>query len=555
VDRIVTQNTLPPITDAPILDVPDRTLSDADLNDNSWMQSILRPALIAIAAVCLVLAMLAFIRRIMPSLPLVYTELLALIGALASITGSITTTWLAQPGQRSKRSAGYRAAEMVLILGITRIAIWLTTDSFPGVEQFLLKPVDSFLDGYFLVGALVVMLAWIMSTAMTEDLLAMALQPDDLYIVRGVGDRWQDTARPVYTDRPAILRRFVARWVVGGILLVIFAAGSRYDLPESGFFGVVRQNIDPTVIGAIIVYFLAGLVLISQGQLALLRSRWILQKTPSAPAVLQNWPVYALMIIVLIGIVAALLPLGGTFYLAQILSATLAAIYFFLFGIFRFFLTLFMMLLSWLTGEPVEEAPPPPEPMPTPALDIPPENAAVLPPWTGGLFFWAFAAILLGYAAYIYFSGKGSDFAWARRIWAMLRMRWLALFGAYQTWQAARLRAQASRAEEALRGKDRALPDWLRLRGLDPDRQVRYYYLALLHRAEEAGLPRKEAETPLHYAPRLAEQLDADELNRTAIADLTDAFVQVRYAGSHVAPDRLAQIKQVWRQLKRTLRL
>jgi hypothetical protein len=84
---------------------------------------------------------------------------------------------------------------------------------------------------------------------------------------------------------------------------------------------------------------------------------------------------------------------------------------------------------------------------------------------------------------------------------------------------------------------------------------VRYYYLALLHRAEEAGLPRREAETPLHYAPRLAEQLDADELNRTAITDLTDAFVQVRYAGSHVAPDRLAKLKQVWRQLKRTLRL
>jgi hypothetical protein len=93
------------------------------------------------------------------------------------------------------------------------------------------------------------------------------------------------------------------------------------------------------------------------------------------------------------------------------------------------------------------------------------------------------------------------------------------------------------------------------LRGLDADRQVRYYYLALLHRAEEAGLPRRDAETPLHYAPRLADQLEADDANRAAIADLTDAFVQVRYAGDHVAPDRLAQIKQVWRQLKKRLRL
>jgi hypothetical protein len=551
----VTQNIIPPAGEPPTFEDADAPLSASDLNDTSWMQSVLRPALIAVMAVCLVLALVAFIRRIVPSLPGVYTELLAVMGALASITGSITTTWLAQPGQRGKRNAGYRAAEIVLILGATRIAIWLTTDSFPGLEQFLLRPVDSLLDGYFVAGVVVVLLAWIMSTAMTEDHLALALQPDDLYIVRGVGDRWTDTARPVYTDRPAILRRFVARWVVGGILLVIFAAGSRYDLPENGFLGVIRQNIDPVVISAIIVYFLSGLVLISHGQLALLRSRWILQKVPSAPAVLRNWPVFALMVIVAVGIVAALLPLGGTFYLAQIISAVLAGIYFFLFGVFRFFLSLFLGLLSWLTGEPVEEPPPAPEPMPTPALEPPPDVASTLPPWTGGVIFWVFAALLLGYAAYIYFSGKGTNFEWLRRIWQMLRMRWQMLFGAYQQWQAARLRERALRAEENLRGQRRGLPSWLSLRGLDPDRQVRYYYLALLHRAEEAGLPRQKAETPLRYAPRLAEQLEADETHRAAITDLTEAFIQVRYAGNHVSPDHVARLKQVWRQLKKILQL
>jgi hypothetical protein len=111
------------------------------------------------------------------------------------------------------------------------------------------------------------------------------------------------------------------------------------------------------------------------------------------------------------------------------------------------------------------------------------------------------------------------------------------------------------RAEEALRGNRSALPGWLSLRGLDPDRQVRYYYLALLHRAEEAGLARKGAETPLRFAPRLAEQLEEDDENRAAISDLTEAFVQVRYAGDHVAPDRLDRIKQVWRQLRKTLKL
>ena len=183
----------------------------------------------------------------------------------------------------------------------------------------LTHPLDNLLDGYFLVGAFVILLAWFMATAMTDDLLAMALQPDDIYMTRTFTDRWQDTARPVYTDRAGILRRFVARWVVGGVLLVILAAGSRFAMPENGLFAILRQNIDPTVVAAIIVYFLLGLVLVSQGQIALLRARWALQKTPSTQSVLRNWPFYALLLIVIIGIIAALLPLGGTFRLAQII--------------------------------------------------------------------------------------------------------------------------------------------------------------------------------------------------------------------------------------------
>lgn len=534
---------------------PAAPLTPVDLYDQPWMQSVLRPVIIAVMAGCLVLALLAFIRRLVPDLPLVYTQILLVVGMAASVVGSITTTWLAQPGQRGKRNAGYRTAELALILMVTRVSIWLVEGAWPGVEQFFLRPVDSLLDGYFLVGFLVVFLAWVMSAAMTDDLLAMALQPDDLYMTRSFGDRWQDTARPVYTDRPAILRRFVARWVVGGILLIILAAGSRIELPENGFFGIIRQHIDPTVITAIIVYFLLGLVLISQGQLALQRARWMLQKTPSAPSVLRNWPVYALLLILLAGVVAALLPLGGTFWLAQILTTIISTVYFVLFGIFRFFLSLFLLLVSWLTGEPAETPPPPPPPQQAAMPEMPPAVESAMPPWAGGAVFWLLTALLLGYAAYIYFSGKGFTFAWAKQLWAMLRERWQQLFGAYQGWQAARLAAALARAQGEGAHANRRLPSWLRLRNLDPQRQVRYYYLSILHHAEQAGLARQESETPLHYAPRLAEQMETDESGRQAIRDLTDAFVEVRYGGSAVPPTRLAQTKAVWEQLKRLLRL
>lgn len=530
-------------------------ITPVDLYDRPWMQSVLRPLLIAIMAGCLVLALLAFIRRLAPDLPAFYTQLLVVVGMAASAIGSITTTWLAQPGQRGKRNIGYRAAELALILMVTRVSIWLVEGAWPGIEQFFVRPVDSLLDGYFLAGLLVVFLAWVMSTSMTEDLLAMALQPDDLYMTRTFGDRWQDTARPVYTDRPAILRRFVARWVAGGILLILLAAGSRLELPEKGFLGIIRQHIDPTVITAIIVYFLLGLVLISQGQLALQRARWTLQKTPSAASVLRNWPVYALGLILLVGVVAALMPLGGTFWLAQILTTIITTVYFVLFGIFRFFLSLFLLLVSWLTGEPAETPPLPPPPQQAAMPETLPAAESTLPPWAGGAVFWLLTALLLGYAAYIYFSGKGFTFAWARQLWQMLRERWQQLFGAYQGWQAERLRAALARNQAQGQSAARGLPGWLRLRNLDPQRQIRYYYLSILHHAGQAGLPRQESETPLHYAPRLAARLEADEAGQEAIRELTEAFIDVRYAGDAVPPARLAQTKAVWEQIKRLLRL
>ena len=46
-----------------------------------------------------------------------------------------------------------------------------------------------------------------------------------------------------------------------------------------------------------------------------------------------------------------------------------------------------------------------------------------------------------------------------------------------------------------------------------------------------------------------------EEADRTAITELTDAFVQVRYAQAHVPPDRLAHVKAVWQHVRQLLRL
>lgn len=529
------------------------------LADRPWLTSLWRPLLITVLAGCLVVAFVAFMRRLLPDLPASYTQLLLVIGLFTAAIGCVSTTWLSQPSQRSNRNAGYRALELLFILLVTRIAIWGATGDWPGFD-LILRPLDSLLDGYFVVGLIAVLLAWIMAVSMTEDMIGMALRADDLYMARTYTDKWQDTARPVYTDRPAILRRFTGRWVTGGVLLVVMAAGSRFAPPERGYFlPIIGQNIDRAVIIAVIVYFLAGLALISQGQLALMRARWTLQKTPSSPSVLRNWPIYSLILIVAVAAIAVLLPLGGTFHLALILTTVIEFAYWLVMQIFGLFLGLFLLLASlFARDEPQEEVVPTPEPQPVITPEPVTEPPIELPPWTGGTIFWIVAALLLGYAAYIYFGGHSMTFRWLNQLWLMIRMRWQQIIGAYQGWQATHLRSVEESDKGSTRSRRRRLMAWLGYRGLDSDSQVRYYYLSMLEQAEQAGYSRRKSETPSHYAPRLAEQIsdeDEDGDGAEAVHDLTEAFVRVRYADDHYDSLEVERLRGLWNRLKRLLRL
>ncbi len=271
---------------------------------------------------------------------------------------------------------------------------------------------------------------------------------------------------------------------------------------------------------------------------------------------LQNWPAYALAFIALIGVVSALMPLGGTFWLAQIISTVLRAIYSVLFSIFRFFLMLLFMLIALLSGKSPQNVPQQPPPAPPPQIQAQPPAVNHMPPWLGGLVFWILIALLLGYAAYIYFSGKGFNFAWLKKLWLMIRERWLQLFGAFKEWQVTHLRtSKQTEGADNQSGRRGGLLSWLRLRNMDPNQRVRYYYLSILQHAEESGMPRRKSETPLRYAPRLARSVAQAEDGHGDIESLTQAFVEARYANTHIDTDRLPELKQIWNRIKRVLRL
>lgn len=568
--------------------------------DMPWLTSVLRPTLIAIMTACLAIGMLSFLRYALPSLPFLYTGSTVFLTVVATLLGCISTTWLAQPGQRGKRNTGLRLAELGLLLGLTRLIVWITVGNWPTFNLFITRPLDAMLDGAFIMALIVVGMAWGAASAITSDFLQMSLQPDEIYAAQQrTGRSSDDPTPPNYTNRRGVLGGFVSKWIFGGVLMVLLSAGTQVQPSENGFFAIGRQNIDPVVISATIIYFLVGLILISQGQFAVLRARWTLEKVPSSGSVLRNWPIYGGLMIGGIGLAATLLPFGGTFYFARILSAIIGFLYMVMATIMQVFFGLFGAFLALLFGEseepPMEQAPIEFEPFQMP--EAPPDTAGA-PPWLGGTIFWIILTLLLGYAAYIYLGGRGFSFGWLRRFWHLLTMRIRELFGNYGEWRANRRMTADDPETEGT--APTVIDNWLtrlRLRNLNPDQQVRYFYMTMLHQAQEAGIGRRGGETPLRYAPRLLESLhpvprpseehdedsgesannvesdvaegdeqeDAEAIRlaaeRTAamqrsnerISAITEAFLRNRYAGNSADQEQLPTLKSMWETIKKQI--
>lgn len=524
---------------------------DPTFDDESWLASLARPALILFLVACFAVVASAVVLRFAPGLPPAFGNVLTGVAIFAALVGVVSTTVLAQPSQRIMRSAGVRLAEIGLLLVVTRGVVWVTGSGLPTLAAAIAQPADIFFDPLFVASGLVVGFSWLIASEFTGDLSGLALQPDELRVLRARGERNQDTMRAAGIDRRALLNAFVGRWVSIGLLMILLATVLRRELRFASVLAVLRQDIEPAVMLAILGYFLGGMLLIGHGQLALLRARWTIDRAPTDASIIRRWPYYVLLLIGMVALVAAFMPLGGTFLLARVLYALIDGVFLVLLTAYQASLYFFLWLLSLVMPEATE--PPPPEPVAAPVAQEARELVPfVIPEWVGGAFFWATIAVLIAYAAYVYFHEKGVRFTWLAWLWQILRARWQEAVAMLPR------PARRPRAEDGASTARRRPWDFLRQRPHTPAALARFYYLSLVRAAGAAGIGRRPAETPHAYAPRLEESVappgEADETERAAVEELTGAFVAARYAGAEPDAARLPALEEAWRRLIRVLR-
>jgi hypothetical protein len=92
----------------------------------------------------------------------------------------------------------------------------------------------------------------------------------------------------------------------------------------------------------------------------------------------------------------------------------------------------------------------------------------------------------------------------------------------------------------------------IRPRALDPRRQIYYYYLAMVRRGGEQGIPRALSQTPLEYAARLEKAIPEEEED---IGSITDTFIEARYSRKEVDTEKANVVKELWGRIRRALQI
>ena len=234
--------------------------------------------------------------------------------------------------------------------------------------------------------------------------------------------------------RGEIVGRFAQRWVWGGIVVVTLAALSRVTAGTDARgilkFGIGRLDLPSDVLVGLLCYFLAGLLLLSDARLAVLRGRWYNERVEIAPPVMRRWHLSGLLVLLLVAGVALLLPLGSTGWLGTALEWLIALLIRIAMGLMLLLSMLAAccsILCSWLRGN--DEA----QPVVPPTLPVIPTQAEAtsrLPDWLGGVLLWIVIALVVGYllSTYLRASGRLSwmDGPWLTRVrlwWRARRVR------------------------------------------------------------------------------------------------------------------------------------
>lgn len=440
-----------------------------------------------------------------------------------------------------------RLAELVVILVILKLLLYLIYSpvslwfDLQAWKNYLIN----FFDGTYLLAIGFTVFLWVIASQFGVDLYEIGR---DDYAKR------EEMAYYFSEDRALARRRMVDRILVLGAIMIAIAAVVNLN---SKFFWGDRALISGTYIN-LVLYFLLGFALFSLTQFAILGASWRQESTPVQQNVASRWVITSLVFLLLLAGLVWLLP---TRYSLSLLEAiALIVTYLMNFVFFLWSLLGFLAAsLFRLMGHSEEQDLPQGDDLKLPDLNLPPVGQGQPSPWFDvlkSILFWAVLFVVIGFALHQYLQ-QNQELRQALRRFPLLT--WLVnLFGWVGRWLTRSWRSVKSGVESVRnrirpsRTRRETPESWqfIRIRSLSPRQQVVFYFLALVRKAEQRGIRRRQADTPYEYAQGLEESMP--EL-QTSLQPFTDTFVEARYSLHPVTSDQANQAHQWWQNLRRVI--
>jgi len=533
------------------------------LTITSWSRTVIQPILLIANTLAMLTAVLVFLQRVDAERPWIN---LLIPCALIAMESYSTTIWLNAPARRQFEHTKYRAAEVLVLFLLLRLTTWAFYGNWPNAARwpdYLINPLPLFLDGFFIGAVIIAYTAWYRTIAITG--VFSRLAPDTAELAYYAIPRHEriEANQPLPTNREALQRSFMQQFLGGAILLLVCTALISVDLNQIWTVenplksGIVRLGLPSGMLAALLIYFLTGFLLLSQGRLAMMEARWLADDVLRNPGIGRNWYQRTLLVLVVIGFIAAFLPLGSTFAFGRILSYAIYGLMLAISSIIYFFSVILFGLLSFLfphqqTAEPEPFTPPRP-------FQLPPQQPEpVDPDMTLQMIvtsaFWAVAIVLTILALSFFLRERGIKFDTA-----VLRQLWDAfVVWCRSLWYG--VRSQVAEVRESIQARlqrpttaKQPAPPWryIRFNSLSPREKVRYFYLSVVKRAGSEGTPRRQSETPSEFAGDLkATWPDA----APEIEELTNAFLHARYSRQPVEEEDIPPLKAQWRKVRANIR-
>lgn len=389
--------------------------------------------------------------------------------------------------------------------------------------------------------------AWLVATACANDLDRLGEPPEK--------------SRHYVFPADSLASRF---FTGGSVLLIVtgLTAAGRGTEVFTNLDGLMSFGRTLRLQGAVnvLLYYVAGLVLMGQVRFALLRKGWLASGIPVETGIARRWALLSLALVAIAVVLALILPTGYSIGLLELLShgfQWLLAIVSYIFGVLVFLFTLLLSPLFSLLGggdstwSPIER--PRLDPVPPPEL-----TAGGTPDWVlllRAILFWSLMIAALVYIVGAYLRDRPDIIEaltavrpgrWLAALWQALKR----LFGRWRTMVKLSLPRVRIRRPSRPAGEGSPLR-FFRLGTLSPRERILYYYWSLLRRAERLGLPRRPAETPREFGSTLDSRLPEVE---GEIHQLTGYFVEARYSQHPVDRREERQARQGWKSVRAALR-